>query len=360
MMRHSTRCFIKTRNRLAVTLRHIAAIRLSALGDVAMTVPILHALSQQYPELRVTMVSRPFFKPLFDGLENTTFLAADLAGKHKKLPGLLQLSHDLKDRGVDGFADLHNVLRSHVISLLLRLSGITVATLDKARSQRSALTRPHNKKFSPLTPVTHRYAKVFADLGYALDLSALSAVPKLEPGIEMQAVSGVKNSKWLGIAPFAKHAAKVYPHDLMQQVIDGLATDDLKIFLFGAGADEGRQLEQFASGRKNITIVAGKLSFAKELELISNLDAMLSMDSGNAHIAAMYGVPTVTLWGATHPFAGFAPFNQPLSNALTSDREKFPMLPTSIYGNKKVKGYEDAMRTILPQSVIEKIREILS
>jgi len=88
------------------------------------------------------------------------------------------------------------------------------------------------------------------------------------------------------------------------------------------------------------------------LELISNLDVMLSMDSGNAHIAAMLGVKVITLWGATHPFAGFLPFNQPLETALVSDREKYPLLPTSVYGNKKVAGYEDAMRTISVESIL--------
>ncbi len=306
------------------------------------------------------MVSRPFFKPLFDDLENVEFLAADLQGKHKKLPGLLQLSHDLKDRGIDGFADLHNVLRSHVVTLLLKLSGIPTATLDKARRQRNALTRPANKKFEPLTPVTHRYARVFANLGYPLDMANASALPCRQLSAETTLLSGEKTARWLGIAPFAKHRGKVYPFDLMQKVIDGLSSDNLKIFLFGAGPDEVNQLEKFGEGHQNITIVAGKLSFEQELQLISNLDVMLSMDSGNAHLAAMFGVPTVTLWGATHPFAGFAPFNQPASNALTSDREKFPMLPTSIYGNKKVKGYEEAMRTISPEAVVRKIFEVLA
>jgi ADP-heptose:LPS heptosyltransferase len=82
---------------------------------------------------------------------------------------------------------------------------------------------------------------------------------------------------------------------------------------------------------------------------------MLSMDSGNAHLAAILGVKVITLWGATHPFAGFSPFNQPLENALTADSSLYPKLPTSVYGNKKVAGYEDAMRTILPINVVEKI-----
>ena len=87
---------------------------------------------------------------------------------------------------------------------------------------------------------------------------------------------------------------------------------------------------------------------------------MLSMDSGNAHLAANYGVAVVTLWGATHPYAGFAPFNQPLENCLISDREKYPLLPTSVYGNIEVPGYKDAMRTITPKIAVDKIAQLLS
>jgi len=84
------------------------------------------------------------------------------------------------------------------------------------------------------------------------------------------------------------------------------------------------------------------------------------MDSGNAHIAAMMGVKVITLWGATHPFAGFSPFNQPLGNCITADREKFPLLPTSIYGNKKVEGYEEAMRSISVENVVLSVQSQLS
>ncbi|HEX9152631.1 MAG TPA: glycosyltransferase family 9 protein, partial [Flavobacterium sp.] len=107
------------------------------------------------------------------------------------------------------------------------------------------------------------------------------------------------------------------------------------------------------SNKENVITMAGKIKFQQELQLISTLDVMLSMDSGNAHIAAMLGVKVITLWGATHPFAGFSPFGQPIENALVSDRKLFPKLPTSVYGNKKVAGYEGAMRTISVNSILE-------
>jgi ADP-heptose:LPS heptosyltransferase len=152
----------------------------------------------------------------------------------------------------------------------------------------------------------------------------------------------------------------VYPLDLMQQVIDKLAKNSTNtILLFGGGKKEIEVLESLLKNKMNVINMAGKIKFQQELQLISNLDIMLSMDSGNAHIAAMLGVKVITLWGATHPFAGFSPFNQPLEHTLVSDRVKFPLLPTSVYGNKKVEGYDDVMRTIKPEEVVSKIESLL-
>src|SRR5690606_2050411 len=98
-----------------------------------------------------------------------------------------------------------------------------------------------------------------------------------------------------------------------------------------------------------------KLAFKQELQFIPHLDVMLSMDSGNAHIAAMYGIKVVTLWGNMHAFAGFVPFNQPLEHSLMPDLERYPFLQTSLYGNKIVTGYQDVMQSRTPEEVVAKV-----
>jgi ADP-heptose:LPS heptosyltransferase len=108
-----------------------------------------------------------------------------------------------------------------------------------------------------------------------------------------------------------------------------------------------------------VTSDAGKLSLEEELALISNLDLMLSMDSGNAHLAAMLGVKVITIWGVTHPFAGFAPFNQPDDYALLADRNLFPLIPTSIYGNKFPEGYENAAGSISFEAIVAKVKSTI-
>lgn len=331
------------------------------MGDVAMTVPVVRAFVQQNPNVKITFVSRPFFKPFFEGIENVSFFAVDVKKRHKGFFGLIKLYSDLKKLNIDAVADLHNVLRSQVIRTLFSLSGKKVAATNKGRAEKKALTRAENKIFQPVKSMVQRHVDTFNKLGLRVDLSNPKFPEKAILAKEIIAISGEKqNFNWIGIAPFAQYESKVYPLDLMQKAIDKLALNSSnKIFLFGGGNKEIELLNQFSKNKENVINLAGKTPFQQELQLISNLDVMLSMDSGNAHIAAMLGVKVITLWGATHPFAGFIPFNQPLENCLTSDREQFPLLPTSVYGNKKVAGYEDVMRTISVEKVVFSVQSQL-
>jgi ADP-heptose:LPS heptosyltransferase len=335
-------------------------MRLSAMGDVAMTVPVLRALVSQYPEIKLTVISRPFFKPFFEGIPQVSFFEFDEKERHKGVAGLLRLFQDLKRLNIDAFADLHNVLRSKVIRNLFALSGKRTASVDKGREGKKALTRSENKIFKQLPTMFERHAKVFEELGFALNLVDPIFPRKAVLDEEIKAIIGDEEQQLIGIAPFAQYDSKVYPLDLMLAVIEELSkTPNNKILLFGGGTREIEILDSFSNNKNNVINMAGKVKLKQELELISKLDVMLSMDSGNAHIAAMLGVKVISLYGATHPFAGFAPFNQPFENALVADREKYPLLPTSVYGNIKVAGYEDAMRTILPESIVEKINTSL-
>ena len=341
-------------------IKHILVIRLSAMGDVAMTVPVLRAFSLQYPQIKITVVSRPFFKPFFSGIPNINFFAVDLNNRHKGFVGLLRLYSDLQQLNIDAVADLHNVLRSKIIRNLFSLTGKTTAATDKGRQEKKALTRSENKIFTSIKSMVERHIDTFKKIGFSIDLSNPKFPQKAKLSDKTISVTGNKAEKWIGIAPFAQYESKVYPFDLMQNVIDKLAENTAyKILLFGGGKKEIQLLNELKSNHQNVVVLAGKLKLEEELEIISNLDLMLSMDSGNAHIAAMLGVNVITLWGATHPFAGFSPFNQPLENCITADREKYPLLPTSVYGNKKVEGYDDAMRSILPETILDKIKKEL-
>tara|TARA_R110002049_G_scaffold307520_2_gene508254 strand:- start:10551 stop:11570 length:1020 start_codon:yes stop_codon:yes gene_type:complete len=334
--------------------KHILTIRLSAMGDVAMTVPVLRALTQQYPELKITLLTRVFFKPFFRDLSNVTLFTAEVNEKHKGVFGLYKLSKALKKLDIDAIADLHNVLRSNILKTFL--TGKPCIQIDKGRTEKKELVS--GKSFQQLKTTHQRYADVFEALGYKVDLSnPIFPKPKLLNNNILNSI-GHDSQKCIGIAPFAAHESKMYPLDLMEKVIENLS-NEYKIMLFGGGKHEADILNDFEGKYENVYNVAGKLTLDEELDLISNLDVMLSMDSGNAHLAAMLGVKVVTIWGVTHPYAGFAPFNQPEDYALLPDRAQFPKIPTSVYGNKYPEGYKNAAGSILPETVINKIKSIL-
>ena len=164
--------------------KHILVLRFSAMGDVAMTVPVLRALTAQHPELKITVVTRAFFKPFFQDLENVNVYEADFKGKHKGVLGLYKLSKALKNlhtstslsTGFDAVADLHNVLRSKILKVFF--FGKKVVQLDKGRAEKKALTS--GQSFQQLKTTHQRYAEVFEALGYSVDLSE-PTFPKPKP-----------------------------------------------------------------------------------------------------------------------------------------------------------------------------------
>lgn len=322
------------------------------MGDVAMTVPVLRALTVEHPDLKITVVTRAFFKPFFSNLKNVEVYAADLKGKHKGVLGLYKLSKELKALKFDAVADLHNVLRSKILKLFF--AGKKVVQIDKGRAEKKALTS--GRIFQQLKTTHQRYADVFEQLGYQIDLSNPQFPEKAELTSKLKSFISNSEQKIIGVAPFAAHQSKMYPLEKMEMVVAHLSRE-YNIILFGGGKKEIKILNDLETKYDNVKSVAGKLSLEEELDLISNLDVMLSMDSGNGHLAAMLGKKVITIWGVTHPFAGFAPFNQPEDYALVANREQYPLIPTSVYGNKYPEGYENAAGSISVDEVVSKIKK---
>src|SRR5690606_11840766 len=184
-------------------------IRLSAMGDVAMTVPVLRTLCSQYPDLKITMLSKPFFKPLFDDIGNLNFYGVDTNGRHRGISGLKKLSAELKETGIDAVADLHNVLRSNILKVFFIMKGMPFMQIDKGRTEKRFLTS--GKQFYQLKTTHQRYADVFEKMGFPVDLSEHSFPPQKKLKESIIKIIGSEAKKWIGIAPFAAFSGKMYP-----------------------------------------------------------------------------------------------------------------------------------------------------
>lgn len=340
---------------------HILVIRLSAIGDVAMTVPVILGLCKKYPSIKITVLTKPFMAPIFSDIPNVSVFNADVKEKHKGILGLWKLYKELVNLQIDMVADLHHVLRSRILKQFFKLKAIPFIQIDKGRDEKKNLIDPKRVKIKPLKSTFKRYSEVFDKLGYTISVDEMGVMPKKLFPKDLAHLKYDEDQFLVGIAPFAAFKGKMYPLHLMEEVVNKLNnTNKYKIILFGGGEQEVELLNAWENKFNNVFSAAGKLSFSAELGLISNVKLMLAMDSGNAHLAAMFGVPTVTLWGITHPYAGFGPFNQPDNNSLLSNGVKYPLIPTSIYGNKYPDGYDKVMETIAPEAVLNRINEILN
>ncbi len=334
--------------------QHILVIRFSAMGDVAMIVPVIKNVLQQNPQLQITVVSNALFQPLFAGIERCNFYPAYLKKQHSGTAGIFRLYKELKQVAkFTAVADLHSVLRSTLLTLFFSISGYRNAGIDKGRKEKKALTRKENKVFKPLTTTHERYAQVFRQLGFVADISNQLPVFSAKAIPVSAACIFESGKKIIGVAPFAQYKEKMYPIEKMKAVVQELTNEGNTVLLFGGGENESAILQQWAGEIIGVYNMAGKFSFAEELALISNLDVMISMDSANMHLAALFGIPVVSIWGATHPYAGFTAWAQLPENIVQAT---LYCRPCSVFGNKPCyRGDHACMNMITQQMIVEKI-----
>lgn len=344
---------------------HLLIIRFSAMGDVAMTVPVVYSLAKQYPDLRITVLSKPFARGFFENLApNVNFMAVDQKTEFKGIHGLNVLFRRLVAKNFTAIADFHNILRSNYLRLRFNLGQFKVAHLDKHRSQRHHLVSPKNTNRQPLEPVFNGYCDVLARLGYPVKLEFRSIFP--EGGAPLRLLPGQIGEKkafqqWIGIAPFAAHPGKVLPKETMKKAIRQIVQlhPSCRIFLFGGGQKEKQELDKWQTelpNTLNASAVLGGLD--NELALMSHLDVMVSMDSANMHLASLVGTRVVSVWGATHPYAGFMGWNQSLDDAV---QVKLDCRPCSIFGNKPCRRGDFAcMHRITPEMLVGKVERVLN
>ena len=391
-------------------MANILVVRFSAIGDVAMTVPVIDSLARQYPNNTYTVASQSFLKPLFAYCpSNVHFFGVNLKKEHKGVLGIYRIYRELSKQKFDAVADLHDVLRTKLLRFFFGFSGLKVRHINKGRNEKQQLTRKNNKLLRQLKPTIERYTDVFKELGQPIDnltphpplrsrggeekvslidniiLNSVTRGCLISPQItqinaetknysadyqENNLCKSAKicgkstyetaalNTLLIGIAPFAKHQGKIFPLDRMKQVVAYFANKpDATLFLFGGGADEIAILNKWSEKYPQTNNVAGKMDLSSELVLISKLDVMLSMDSANMHLASLTGTPVVSVWGATHPYLGFYGYNQSLDNAVQIELQ---CRPCSVYGNKPChRNDAECMSKITPKIVIDKIENVV-
>lgn len=302
-----------------------------------MLLPVVRSMREQHPEVQLSVLSQPFARPFFEAIEGVHFIEAEIHNRHKGILGLWRLARKLeKENSFTAIADVHSVLRSWLLTFFLCLLHFPrkyrIATINKGRKEKEHLTRAKAKQLVPLEHSVKRYADVLQRLTFKLqipyELGGLEPVD-LPPAV---APFFTHTRPRVGIAPFAKHKGKIYPLERTLELVKRLQRQGIQVFLFGSQGDEQHLLERWATKPDIVVIPTYHLNLLEELSVMQRLDLMVAMDSANMHLASWAGTRVLSIWGATHRFAGFYGWGQ--SENLAVERDDIACRPCSIYGNK--------------------------
>lgn len=322
---------------------HVLVYRLSALGDVAMTIPAIYSCARTWPDVTFHVVTSAFCAQLF--LAAPKNVVVHPVEKPVSTWRILKMLNRIQ---VDAVADLHNVLRSWIVGTWFRMKGKRVCMLDKYRNERHAILKEGKETQRPFTL---RYFDVFERLGLSCEPCFSSLFESLPP-LPLDLTKG--DERWIGIAPFARYENKTYPLKQMKQVARLLTEHPAtRIFLFGSKGEQAETLRQWESLSPLIHTMAGRFTLKEELALMAHLDVMLSMDSANQHLASLTGTRVVSVWGSTTPACGFMGWNQKREDTVCAGID---CQPCAIGGSKVCQqGNLPCMKALAPDMLVSRL-----
>lgn len=337
----------------------LLVIRTSSMGDVALITPVLSGMRKQYPDIELVLVTRPAYKAFFSSINGLRFFSPDLKKRHKGLSGLFRLFKDIRKQAeIDHVVDLHDVLRSKVLRLMFRLSGVPVSVIDKGRSEKKSLITGKNKV--QLKHSVERYCDVFNRAGFPVTPDkGIQVVPSAETLLKVRSLTDPEAELIIGVAPYAKHKLKMWPEENMISLLHLISEHHKCKFLLFGGNEDAEKLAAFQKKVPGSINLVGKLNLDEELACMSSLNLMIVMDSSNMHMGALVATKVISIWGGTDPLGGFGAWMQPDSFSIRIPVEELTCRPCTIYGKGECKRGDFAcMNWQTPELVFKKIEKL--
>jgi len=345
---------------------NVIVFRFSSFGDVTLAIPVIRGVLKDNPEMQITFVSDRDHSALFFDIPRCSFHGVNLSD-YRGFAGLLRLFRELK--GLDKWdlvIDLHGVLRTWILDFFFRLSGYRVLSIDKGRKEKRALTRKRNKQLKQLRTTSYRYLDVFKQAGIIGSITIDNAIHSNHNYFDnvrkfYESNNLVKKQPWIAIAPFSRHIQKEWPMERMESLMKHLTVKgDYRLFLFGAGPAETMKLEAISQKIDHTYNLAGRLSLEEEIVLLNDIDVMITMDSFNMHLASMCNVKVVSIWGGTHPYAGFGPSKSNKEFIVEISPADLSCRPCSVFGSKPCyRGDLACLNWITEEMVLSKVKKAI-
>ena len=303
--------------------REIAVLRLSSLGDVVLTLPVVHALRAAWPAARLHYWVKEEFADLvrFDpAIDHVRVLERDA----RRIEDLVSMSAELED--CDLIVDLHASVRTRLLAWRQRATVLRAPgqRLLRERWVRARWTRPR-----PADHATARYAAVLAPLGLsAPGTPRLAAGPEAETWAEAFLTDWRPGGPLVALCPGARHATKRWPEERWCELDGSLAAAGVARLVFTTAA-ERHGLPALAARVEADPAARWCLEpLPRMAALLSRAAAAVTHDSGLMHLAAARGTRVIAIFGSTSPVLGFAPAGE--GHAVLCRNE--PCQPCTLHG----------------------------
>ena len=328
----------------------ILIIRLSSIGDILLTTPLIRILKQNYPGCEIDYVIKDKFKELilYHPQINKIY--------NFKKNNLSEIRKNIRNAKYNIIIDIHKNFRSFYLKS--NSQAQQVASYKKSVIKRWFLVKTGINLFKEIIPIYQRYLNVL-NLKYDNKGLELFIPEKVNTKIELEIkkLKIVPNEIIIGVAPGASFKTKQWSKNGFSEVIQQLIHKyNLKVFLFGNEKDRAITSELTLSD--NVFDFAGKYSIIESAAIMKHCSLILTNDTGLMHIATALNKKVIAVFGSTTEELGFFPYT---TDFIVIQNEDLKCRPCSHVGlHKCPKEHFKCMEDIESAKIISAINSLLN
>ena len=296
------------------------------VGDAMMTVPALREIRRLFPEAHITLATRPWAKGLFSGAE---FIDELQVHEGSGLRSVVQQVREWRKQSFDLAILFPNSLETALVASLARVP----LRIGYATDGRQALLT-HALELPEWRSVKHEvfyYLQIVAELEWLIkhEQTFFNRQPdgslNISSGRQAAARdflrshgvgSSIDGRVLIALCPGSINSrAKRWPAERYAELGDRLIEElQAEVILIGSAAEVDVSHAVSRQMRKQPVVLTGQTDLAQLVAILSQVDLLVTNDTGPAHIASALGRPTLVIFGPTNPLTTrpFSPYGQVL------------------------------------------------
>lgn len=339
------------------SIKKILVFRLSSIGDIILTSPLLRCLRKKYPNAQIDYVIKKQFRFLIEG--NPYINKIWVVDSGLGFIGLKELTQEIRKEEYDVFLDIHKNFRSLYVSS--NSSPKRTFRYKKNILKRSLLVKFKIDRYKNVEPVFQRYIDTAKKIGVEYDgLGSELYVPEKTQELVVFLYTkhniSLQNKIYI-LCPGASYSNKQWLPERFSELGQKLLADDPDCsVIFHGGQKEFDICEEMqkSCGERSYNF-AGKLNLMESAALINRATTVVANDSGMLHMSESQKVPVVGLYGPTAYQFGFYPIMKE-SKAIAID---LPCRPCTKMGmNHCPQKHFKCMKDITVEMVFNAVNEI--